>query len=49
MFKKQRRRISSASSPKLSFEVLESRQLLAGLDAGLARTLGDLGWRGKMT
>ena len=32
LFKKQRRRPTSSASTKLSFEVLESRQLLAGLD-----------------
>lgn len=32
LFKKQRRRASSSASTKLSFEILESRQLLAGLD-----------------
>ena len=32
LFKKQRRRVRSSPSSKLSFEVLEPRQLLAGLD-----------------
>ncbi len=32
LFKKHRRRIRSSSTSKLSFEVLESRHLLAGLD-----------------